>query len=61
MSVQSFWYWTFNAIQNRFQDYAPDYFEGVTNTTLLELSSIKAPDIALFAAENDTTCPYATA
>ena len=28
---------------------------------LLKLSSIEAPDIAMFAAQNDTTCPYATA
>ena len=28
---------------------------------LLDLSDIEAPDIAMFAAQNDTTCPYATA
>ena len=28
---------------------------------LLDLTSIEAPDIAMFAAQNDTTCPYATA
>ena len=61
MSVQDDWYWEFNALQDRFQEYAYDYFEGVTQTPLLDLSTIQAPPIAIFSGSKDVTCPYATA
>ena len=61
MSVQDDWYWEFNALQDRFQEYAYDYFKGETQTPLLDLSTITAPPIALFSGSKDVTCPYATA
>ena len=62
VSVQDMWYWQFNTEQNRFQEYAPDYLTGGDKQTpLLDLASIKAPPITMFAALDDETCPYATA
>ena len=61
MSVQDDWYWEFNALENRFQEYAPNFMEGETKTPLLDLSSIEAPPIAMFSGSKDVTCPYETA
>ena len=48
-------------MQNRFQEYAPNYFAGETTTELLDFSLIKSPDIAMFAGQDDETCPFANA
>ena len=61
MSVQDDWYWEFNSLENRFQEYAPHFMEGERKTALLDLSSIKAPPIAMFSGSKDVTCPYKTA
>ena len=62
MSVQDLWYWEFNALQGRFQEYAPDYISGgKTKTAELDLSTITAPDIAMFATTIDVNCPLNTA
>ena len=48
-SVQDALYWTYNVIQQRFQDWAPRYQQGEETTDLLDISSIKAPTITLIA------------
>ena len=60
-SVQDAWYWAYNALQKRFQEYAPDYQTGQQVTDLLDLSTIKEPKISFFVGEKDIICPLATA
>ena len=51
VSVQDSWYWQINYDMNRFQEYAPEYLTGgPKEMPLLDLSTIKAPEIAMFVA-----------
>ena len=52
--------WAYGTIQDRFQEWAPDYMQGGNNTqtALIELSEIKKPKITLIAGSEDKICPY---
>lgn len=54
-------HWGFNFIQQRFQEFAPNYLEGETQAALIPLDSIDKVPIAMIAGTEDPTCPYATA
>ena len=58
MAVQSEFHWWQNTYQNRFQEWAPNYLEGVVTTDLIPLSNIKQVPIAMFAGTADSTCTY---
>ena len=56
MSVRTNVHWAQNVIQYRFQEYAPRYMEGETQTDLIDLSSINKVPISIFSGELDVTC-----
>lgn len=55
-------HWDFNYIENRFQEWAPDYTTGgETQTDLIPIETIDKVPIAFIASTEDQICPYATA
>ena len=55
-------HWDFNYIQNRFQEFAPDYIKGGEKITpLIPIETIDKVPIAYIASTLDQICPYATA
>ena len=60
-SVQGGMYMYYNSLVDRFQEYAPNFLQGQEKTNLLDLSSIKGPEITMFVGKRDEFCPYETA
>ena len=57
-SVQSEKHWTMNGVVKRFQEFDDKWMEGVYETPLVSLESIKHVPISLFTGTEDWTCPY---
>lgn len=51
-------HWTYNKIQDRFQEFAPDYAEGKMQTDLVPVESINKVPIAMFTGTLDEVCPH---
>ena len=56
MSLQTNVHWAQNVIQNRFQEYAPDYMQGETHTELIDLSQISHVPVTIWSGLLDETC-----
>ena len=54
-------HWIQNAYARRFQEYAPNWFEGETETDLIPLENISGLDITMLVGDNDYYCPATTA
>jgi pimeloyl-ACP methyl ester carboxylesterase len=61
LSVRSEQYWVMNGLTDRFQEFAYYWADGITETTLVDVSNIKQVPIAFFTATNDEVCPHKTA
>ena len=61
VSLQTAVHWAQNVIQNRYQEYAPDYMQGKTQTDLIDLSKIKNVPVTLWSGLLDTVCANAQA
>ena len=59
--TQDEWHWSYNFLQQRFQEFAPDYQKGIVLTDLIPIESIDKVPIAMIASTEDPTCPYKTA
>ena len=59
--VQDEWHWSYNFLQQRFQEFAPNYQKGVVHTDLIPIESIDQVPVAMIASTEDPTCPYKTA
>jgi len=60
-AIQDQMHWDFNYIQNRFQEFAPDYIKGDVITPLIPIETIDKVPIAFIASTLDQICPYVTA
>lgn len=60
-SVQDQMHWDFNFIQNRFQEWAPNYTTGEVIAPLIPIESIDKVPISMIASTRDQICPYPTA
>ena len=61
VSLKTNVHWAQNVIQQRFQEYAPDYMQDVVETDLINLSSIKHVPVTIWSGFLDTTCANAQA
>ena len=57
-STDNLIYWVNNGFQKRFQDFAPNYSEGVTRTALRNFYDVKGTRVSMFVPENDELCPF---
>jgi len=48
-------------LQQRFQEFAPDYAKGVVQTELIPIESIDKVPVSMIASSLDPTCPYKVA
>ena len=56
VSLKTNVHWAQNTIQDRFQEYAPDYMQGKTKTPEYDLTSIKHVPVSIWSGELDVTC-----
>ena len=54
-------HWAQNTIQQRFQEYAPDYNAGQVETEIIDLSSIKHVPVTMWSGLLDETCYHSQA
>ena len=60
-SVTSEQYWVMNGLTDRFQEYAPNWLDGETETDLVEMSNIKQVPMTFFVGTHDEVCMHKTA
>lgn len=54
-------HWAQNSLENRFQEYAPEYNLGATQTDLIDLSKITHVPVSIWSGLNDDVCANAQA
>ena len=55
-SVKSEQYWVMNGLEDRFQEFAPNWLDGEEKMPLVDVSQIKTVPMAFFTATNDEVC-----
>ena len=50
-----------NGLTDRFQEFAPNWLDGETETALVEMSNIKQVPMTFFVGTKDEICPHRTA